>query len=54
MDMDIALQALTVSHFDTSATDEANMIVDNEPPADPPQIKDLIQQQVSKETAKLQ
>ena len=54
MDMDLALQALTVSHFDTNKTDEANMLVDSEPPADPKQLKDLIQQQVSKETPKLQ
>ena len=54
LDMDLALQSLTVSHFDTSATDETTMLVDSEPPADPIQLKALIQQQVSKHTTKLQ
>ena len=53
-EMDLELKKLSVSHFDTAATDATQMIIDSEPPADPPQLQALVQQQVTKQTKSLQ
>ena len=53
-DVSLRLKKLSDTHFTTSATDEASMIIDSEPSADPQLIKDLIQKQVTTATKALQ
>ena len=49
----IALRQLAADHFDTKATEDAAMEIDTEPPANRTLLSELIQQEVSKRTNKL-
>ena len=49
----IALRQLATDHFDTKATEDAAMEIDTEPPANRTLLSELVQQEVSKRTNKL-
>jgi hypothetical protein len=52
--IDLALQKLSIEHFDSKATEAAVMEIDMEPPASRQQLDGLIRASVSKQTKKLQ
>jgi hypothetical protein len=49
----VALKTLRVEHFEPAATEAANMIIDDETAADPPQLRAIVDAQVSSKTASL-
>jgi hypothetical protein len=54
LDVTAALKTLRVEHLEPAATDTAAMLIDAEPAADPPHLRDLIDKQVDKRTSSLQ
>jgi hypothetical protein len=52
--IDLALQKLSIEHFDSKATEAAVMEIDMEPPASRQHLDGLIRASVSKQTKKLQ
>jgi hypothetical protein len=49
-----ALCALQVEHFEPAATNNAAMLIDSEPAAEPPQLRAIVNAQVLRKTASLQ
>jgi hypothetical protein len=54
IDVTAALKALRVEHLEPAATDAAAMMIDNEPAAEPPQLRAVIDKQVDQRTKVLQ
>ena len=49
----VALKTLRVEHFEPTATDNASMLIDSEPAAEPPQLRAIVDAQVLNRTASL-
>jgi hypothetical protein len=54
IDVTAALKSLRVAHLEPTATDDAAMLLDQEPAVDPPQLRAIVDSQVNKKTAALQ